>query len=178
MLSIAMLLAAHGAMPIKLYPNWELYRYSSGCTLIGHFSEGSMMQIAEDAGAYRTFIGIRDARLGAAVAGQEYAIMPVPVRDGTLDRGHVPITARGAVNGYIMTLKGDAILTSMAKSQQIRFPLGGGRPVMTVIYGSIGEQMDDLRQCAQGVLRGQIGSSSLIGAQAFAPMYLGPRYSR
>ena len=177
MISIAMLLAAHTAMPIKVYDNWELYRYDSGCALIGHFSEDSVMQIAEDAGAYRTYIGIRHARLSAA-AGRSYAIAPVPMADGAPDTRYMPITAIGLANGYVMTLKGDGILRSMARSQQIRFPLAGGRSVMTVNYGAIGEQMDDLRECARRVLGQQIGSPSLLGAQAFAPMYLGPRYSR
>lgn len=179
MISLALLLAAQSAMPIKHYPGWDLYRYTSGCTLIGHFGEGSVMQIAEDAGAYRTFIGVRDARFDA-VAGRAYAIAPVPVRDGTPDLRYTPITARGMANGYIMTLKGDGILGSMAKSQQIRFALAGGGSVMTLNYGAIATQMDDLKQCARGVLRGQTGSSTLIGATAFAPMSLwaGPQYSR
>lgn len=177
MIAIAMLLAAQGAMPIKHYPGWELYRYTSGCTLIGHFGERGVMQIAEDAGAYRTFIGIRDPRFDA-VAGRAYDIAPVPVRDGTPDLRHTPITARGMANGYIMTLKGEGVLNSMAKSQQIRFPLAGGGSVMTLNYGAIAAQMDDLKQCARGVLHGQTGSSTLIGAQAYAPMSMavGPQY--
>jgi len=179
MISLALLLAAQSAMPIKHYPGWDLYRHGSGCTLIGHFGESGVVQIADDAGAYRTFIGIRDPRFDA-VAGRPYAIAPVPVRDGTPDLSHTPITARGMANGYIMTLKGDGILRSMAKSQQIRFALAGGGSVMTLNYGAIAAQMDDLKQCARGVLRWQTGSSTLIGAQAFAPMSLwaGPQYSR
>jgi hypothetical protein len=178
MISIAMLLAAHGVMPIKTYPTWELYRHERGCTLVGHFTEDSVMQITEDAGAYRTFIGIRHTRLGDVAAGRSYAIAPVPMADGTPDGRYVPIAATGVANGYVMTLKGDGILKSMARSQQIRFPLAGGRSVMTVNYGPIAEQMDDLRQCARAVLDGQIGSPSMLRAEAFAPMPMGPRYSR
>jgi len=163
MIAIAMLLAAQSAMPIKHYPGWELYRHSSGCTLIGHFGERGVMQIAEDAGAYRTFIGIRDPRFDA-VAGRAYDIAPVPVRDGTPDLRHTPITARGMAHGYIMTLRGEGVLNSMAKSRQIRFALAGGGSVMTLNHGAIGAQMDDLKQCAREALREGVGTSSLIGA--------------
>jgi len=164
MIAIAMLLAAaQSAMPIKHYPGWELYRHSSGCTLIGHFGERGVMQIAEDAGAYRTFIGIRDPRFDA-VAGRAYDIAPVPVRDGTPDLRHTPITARGMTHGYIMTLRGEGVLNSMAKSKQIRFALAGGGSVMTLNYGAIGAQLDDLKQCAREALREGVGTSSLIGA--------------
>ncbi|MDH7975278.1 hypothetical protein QH494_24090 [Sphingomonas sp. AR_OL41] len=178
MIAMAMLLAAQSAMPIKYYPGWELYRYDSGCTLVGHFGESGVMQIADNAGAYRTFIGISDPRFDAVAAGQAYAIAPVPLRDGAPDRRYTPISARGTANGYTMTLKGDRILDSMAKSQQIRFALADGGSVMTLNYGPIAAQLDDLRQCAQGVLRGQIGSPTQLGAQSFAPMSIaaGPQY--
>jgi len=180
MISLALLLAAHTALPIKHYPGWELYRYGSGCSLVAHLGENGAMQIAEDAGAYRTFIGIRDARFDSVAAGRPYAIAPVPMHDGTPDLRHVPITARGMTGGYIMTLKGDAILGSMAKGTQIRFALADGRPVMTVNYGTIAAQLGDLKQCAREVLQGRIGSSTALGAQTFAPMPLtaGPQYSR
>ncbi len=179
MISIALLLAAQSAMPIKHYPGWELYRYNSGCSLVGHFGAGAMMQIAEDPGAYRTFIGIRDARFGSVEAGRSYAIAPVPVRDGMPDLRYVPITARGVADGYVMTLKGNAILGSMAKSGQMRFALAGGGSVMTVNYGAITEQLGDLKRCARQTLEQRIGSSTALGYQAFAPMPLasGPQYS-
>ena len=63
-----------------------------------------------------------------------------------------------------MTLRGEGVLNSMAKSQQIRFALAGGGAVMTLNYGAIAVQMDDLKQCARGALRDGVGSSSLIGA--------------
>jgi hypothetical protein len=139
------------------------HRNCRNCTLIGHFGERGVMQIAEDAGAFRIFIGIRDPRFDA-VAGRAYDIAPVPVRDGTADLRHTPITARGMAHGYIMTLRGEGVLNSMAKSRQIRFALAGGGSVMTLTYGAIGAQMDDLKQCARDALRGGVGTSSLIGA--------------
>src|SRR3569623_3855248 len=102
MISLALLLAAHTALPIKHYPGWELYRYGSGCSLVAHLDGNGAMQIAEDAGAYRTFIGIRDARFDSVEAGRPYDIAPVPVRDGTPGLCYMQIAARGRTGGYIM----------------------------------------------------------------------------
>src|SRR3569833_4021601 len=95
MITLALLLSAHTALPIKQKPNKKLYRYGSGCSLVAHLDGNGAMQIAEDAGAYRTFIGIRDARFDSVEAGRPYDIAPVPVRGGTPGLRHMPIAARG-----------------------------------------------------------------------------------
>jgi len=63
-----------------------------------------------------------------------------------------------------MTLRGEGVLNSMAKSRQIRFALAGGGSAMTLTYGAIGAQMDELKQCAREALREGVGTPSLIGA--------------